>query len=74
MTADGAADVLALSRLTPAAGKPARRALAVHGCTTYEDLTRATAAELLSIHGVGPKAIRILGAELTARGLAYRQG
>lgn len=74
MTADEAGDVLARSQLTPAAGKPARRALVVHGYTTYEDLTRATAAELLSIHGVGPKAIRILGEELAARGLAYREG
>jgi hypothetical protein len=74
MTADEAADVLARSQLTPAAGKPARRALAVHGYTTYEDLTRATAAELLRIHGVGPKAIRLLGEELAARGLTYREG
>jgi hypothetical protein len=65
-------DPLALSQLTTAAGRPARRELAVHGYTTYEHLTTATAAELLKIHGVGPKAIRILGEELTARGLSFR--
>lgn len=65
-------DPLELSQLTPAAGRPARRALAVNGYTAYEDLTRAMAKELLSIHGVGPKAIRILGEELAARGLAFR--
>lgn len=66
-------DPLDRSELTRAAGRPARRELAVHGYTTYEDLTRATAAELLAIHGVGPKAVRILGEELAARGLAYRE-
>jgi len=30
-----------------------------------------TAAELLAIHGVGPKAIRILEEELAARELAF---
>ncbi|MDT0349725.1 helix-hairpin-helix domain-containing protein [Pseudonocardia charpentierae] len=72
MTDESDADPLARSQLTPAAGRPARRALAVHGYTTYEHLTTATAAELLKIHGVGPKAIRILGEELTARGLDFR--
>ncbi|WP_181779960.1 hypothetical protein [Pseudonocardia pini] len=66
-------DPLERSQLTPAAGRPARRELAVHGYTTYEDLTAATAKELLAIHGVGPKAVRILGEELTRRGLAFRE-
>ena len=72
MTEEPHTDPLARSQLTPAAGKPARRELAVHGYTTYEHLTTATAAELLKIHGVGPKAIRILGEELAARGLSFR--
>jgi hypothetical protein len=65
-------DPVAQSQLTPRAGRPARGALAVHGYTSYEHLTTATAAELLKIHGVGPKAIRILGEELAARGLGFR--
>lgn len=72
MTEERDIDPLDLSHLTPAAGKPARRELAVHGYTRYEHLTAATADELLKIHGVGPKAIRILGEELAARGLSFR--
>jgi len=72
MTDESEADPLARSQLMPSAGKPARRALAVHGYTTYEHLTTASATELLKIHGVGPKAIRILGEELTERGLGFR--
>jgi hypothetical protein len=49
-------------------GKTARRALAVHGYTRYEQLTGISAGDLLRIHGVGPKAIRILREEGRDRG------
>lgn len=49
-------------------GKVARRELAQHGIVTYERVTRYSAKELLSIHGVGPKAIRILRGELAKSG------
>ncbi|PYE17532.1 hypothetical protein DFR67_106235 [Williamsia limnetica] len=52
-------------------GKVARRELAVHGYTTFGQLTGVTARELLQIHGVGPKAIRILTDELADRGLSF---
>ncbi|WP_158886972.1 hypothetical protein [Amycolatopsis anabasis] len=52
-------------------GKVAPRELALNGYTRYEQLTSVTAAELLKIHGVGPKAIRILEEELAARGLSF---
>lgn len=52
-------------------GRPARRALAVHGYTRWAHLTRVTPAELLALHGVGPKAVRILTEELATRGLAF---
>jgi len=52
-------------------GRTARRELEVHGYTRYDQLSAVTAAELLAIHGVGPKAIRILEEELAARGLAF---
>ncbi|ORM32515.1 hypothetical protein [Williamsia sp. 1135] len=52
-------------------GKVARRQLAVHGYTTFRQLTEVTAKQLLQIHGVGPKAIRILDEELTDRGLSF---
>ncbi|MFL6118816.1 hypothetical protein [Actinophytocola sp.] len=52
-------------------GRVARRALALHGYTTYEQLTGVTTTLLLAMHGVGPKAVRILGEELAARGLDF---
>ena len=52
-------------------GKVAPRQLALHGYTRFEHLTTVTQAELLKIHGVGPKAIRILEEELAARGLSF---
>jgi hypothetical protein len=61
------------SELSPRLGKVAPRELALHGYTRYEDLTRVTPQELLAIHGVGPKAIRILGEELADRGLVFRE-
>jgi len=59
------------SELTPRIGKVATRELALHGYTRYDKLTRASAAQLLRIHGVGPKAIRILAEELATMGLAF---
>ena len=58
--------------LTPRIGRAATGALELGGYRTYADLTRVTAKELLAIHGVGPKAIRILEEELAARGLAFK--
>lgn len=54
-------------------GKVAPRELALNGYTRYEQLTTMTSKELLKIHGVGPKAIRILEEELAARGLSFTQ-
>jgi predicted flap endonuclease-1-like 5' DNA nuclease len=59
------------SELTPRIGRVATRALAAHGFTRYDQLTAVMPKHLLDIHGVGPKAIRILEEELTARGLAF---
>jgi predicted flap endonuclease-1-like 5' DNA nuclease len=53
-------------------GKVAKRELAANGYTTYQQLTKTTPKELLAIHGVGPKAVRILGEELAAKGLCWR--
>ena len=55
-----------------AIGKVAKRELAHHGYTRYAELTKVTAKELLAIHGVGPKAVRILGEELKARGQRFK--
>ena len=59
------------SALTPRIGKVARRELANHGYRTYDALTSVSAATLLGIHGVGPKAIRILAEELATLGLDF---
>lgn len=55
-------------------GTVASRELALRGLTRYEQLTAVTEKELLSIHGVGPKAVRILREELQSRGLTFRGG
>ncbi len=55
----------------PRLGKVARRELAVHGYTRWDQLTAVTLAQLLAIHGVGPKAIRILTEELAERNLSF---
>jgi predicted flap endonuclease-1-like 5' DNA nuclease len=52
-------------------GKVARRELAAHGITQFDQLTSFTASDLLEIHGVGPKTVRILAEELDARGLRF---
>lgn len=54
-------------------GRTARRALALSGYTTFDHLTKVTPKELLAIHGVGPKAVRILEAELECRNSGFRK-
>ncbi len=41
-------------------GRPATRALAGAGITTLDDVAVRSEQELLALHGVGPKAVRIL--------------
>ncbi len=52
-------------------GKVAARELAAAGYTRYQQLTKVTKKSLLAIHGVGPKAVRILDEELKSRGLRF---
>ncbi len=52
-------------------GKVARRELAANGITRFDQLSSFTASDLLRIHGVGPKAVRILSDELAARGSGF---
>ena len=56
----------------PSLGRTARRQLALAGYTTFAQLTEVTPKQLLAIHGVGPKAIRLLADELAERGLTWR--
>ncbi len=63
-----AGQVPAHSDLPPAIGKPATRALLGAGLVTLDDVAQRSEAELLALHGVGPKAVRILAAALAERG------
>ncbi len=56
----------------PGIGKPATRALAGAGYTRLTQLTQVTEAELLRLHGVGPKAMGILREALAAAGKSFR--
>ncbi|MFC9131552.1 MmcQ/YjbR family DNA-binding protein [Streptomyces sp. NPDC057099] len=53
-------------------GRPATQALLGAGVTTLEQVARHSRAELLALHGVGPKAVRVLSEALEQRGLALR--
>lgn len=55
----------------PKIGQPATRALAQAGYVRLEQLTQVTAGELLKLHGVGPKAVRILTEALREKGLSF---
>ncbi len=50
-------------------GAPATRAFTAAGYTRLAEFDGASRAELLAMHGVGPKAVRILDEALAARGL-----
>lgn len=60
------------SDLPAAIGKPATRALLGAGLTTLDQVATRSKAELLGLHGVGPKAVRILTEELRRRGQSLR--
>lgn len=61
-----------MTTLPTAIGKPATRALQEAGIATLEAVAQHSAKELLALHGVGPKAIRVLTESLGAQGLAFR--
>lgn len=56
----------------PKIGAPATCALNDAGYYRLEQLTAVTEQDLLALHGVGLKAIRILREALAARGLAFK--
>lgn len=55
----------------PKIGAPANRALDLAGHTTLTAIAGLTKKDLLDLHGVGPKAIRILREALAERGLTF---
>lgn len=56
----------------PKIGAPATRALASIGVTTLQQVVEHDRAELLALHGFGPRAMRILEDALAERGLSVR--
>ncbi len=54
--------------------KPARRALARAGYVRLGHLARVSEAEVLRLHGMGPKALDQLRRALAARGQAFAAG
>ena len=51
-------------------GAPATRALTAAGYTELSQLAGVPAAELAKLHGVGPKALRLLQEALHDRGMS----
>lgn len=55
----------------PRTSAPALRALNSAGYDRLEQLTQATEREILALHGMGPKALRILREALHEKGWAF---
>jgi len=55
----------------PKISSPANRALGLAGYYKLEQFTQVTEAELLKLHGMGPKGIRILREALQEKGLSF---
>lgn len=55
----------------PPIGRPATSALIAAGIDSLARVAAYSRGELLAMHGVGPKAVRILEAALEARGLRF---
>ena len=58
----------------PPIGGPALRALARAGLRSLHDVERWSERELLALHGMGPKGVRLLGEALARQGRSLRQG
>lgn len=55
----------------PRIGRPANSALLVEGLLTLKDVAKFGTRRLSELHGVGPKAIRIVKEECAARGIDF---
>jgi hypothetical protein len=51
--------------------KPALRALTAAGYTRLDQFTKIKEADLLKLHGMGPKAIGLIRSALNARGQSF---
>lgn len=65
-------DIRPVGDLPNEIGKTAARELHIHGISSLEQVASRSKQELLAIHGVGPKAVRILGEALAEREMDFR--
>lgn len=59
--------------LPRAIGRPATNGLGAAGITSLEQVAEHTAARIAALHGVGPKAVRLLEEALAERGLRFQE-
>lgn len=59
------------SDLPAGIGQPATRALTAAGYTHLDQLNNVREADLLKLHGMGPKALGIIRSALHAKGLSF---
>ncbi|MFN8631600.1 MAG: DNA-binding protein [Chloroflexota bacterium] len=57
----------------PKTSAPAARALEAAGIRDLRDLAARRERDVAALHGMGPKALRILGEALAGSGLAFRE-
>lgn len=58
----------------PKLSSPARRALANAGYLRLEQFSKLTEAEILKLHGMGPKALEQIRQALAAKGQSFADG
>ena len=61
------------SDLPTGLARPAQRALAGAGFSRLEQLTRVREEEVLALHGMGPKAMRLLREALAGKGWSFAE-
>lgn len=57
----------------PRIGRPATSALLAIGVTSLAEVAKLGRRRLAAMHGVGPKAVRILGEALDERGIEFAE-
>ena len=62
-----------LTKNFPKMSQPAVRALATAGYTHLEQLDGVSGKEILNLHGMGPKAFKILREALKEKGLRFAE-
>ncbi len=62
------------SSLPAGLSQPAQRALDGAGIHSLEQLSQISEAEIMRLHGIGPKSIRQLRAALQEKGLSFAGG